>query len=123
MALTEKYESLIAMANQAGMSDLQVAESEGVLYITGTTSSGEVKQQLWDEYNRIDPDYRAGDLVMNVEVEGGGYEEYTVVSGDSLSKIASRMSTNWKAIWDANRDTVKNPNLIYPGQVLKIPRG
>ena len=122
MELTEKYQSLIDMANQNGVDNLQVAEQEGVLYITGSTSQGDVKQQLWDEYNRIDPDYRAGDLVMNIEVEGGGYEEYTVQPGDSLSKIASHWNTNWKQIWDANRDTVSNPNLIHPGQVLKIPR-
>lgn len=122
MALTEKYQSLIDLANQHGVSNLQIAEQDNVLYITGTTTSGEAKQAMWDEYNRIDPDYRAGDLVLNIEVEGGGYEEYTVVSGDSLSKIASHWGTNWKQIWDANRDQLKDPNKIYPGQVLKIPR-
>lgn len=122
MALTEKYQSLVDMANQHGVRDLSVQEQESVLYVSGKTSDGAVKQQLWDEYNRIDPDYRAGDLVLNVEVEGGGYEEYTVVSGDSLSKIASRWNTNWKQIWDANRDQVKDPDLIHPGQKLKIPR-
>jgi nucleoid-associated protein YgaU len=122
MALTEKYQSLIDLANQHGISDLQVAEKDDVLYLTGTTTSGEAKQAMWDEYNRIDPDYRAGDLVLNIEVEGGGYEEYTVVPGDSLSKIASHWGTNWKQIWDANRDQLSDPNKIYPGQVLKIPR-
>lgn len=123
MELTEKYQPLIDIANQNGVSNLQVAEQEGVLYITGTTSNGAVKQQMWDEYGKIDPDYRAGDLVLNIEVEGGGYEEYTVVSGDSLSRIASHWGTNWKQIWDANRDQLKDPNKIYPGQVLKIPKG
>jgi LysM repeat protein len=62
---------------------------------------------------------------------------YTVVKGDCLWKIAG-MSQHygnprlWPAIWEANRDgvvsapartpkTIPNPNLIYPGQVLKIP--
>jgi len=54
---------------------------------------------MWDEYNRIDPDYRAGDLVLNIEVEGGGYEEYTVASGDNLTKIAKHWNKNWKEIW------------------------
>jgi nucleoid-associated protein YgaU len=121
MALTDKYQSLITLANAGGISNLQVAEQEGVLYLTGS-ASGDVKQQLWDEYNRIDPDYRSGDLVLNIEVVGGSYEEYTVQPGDSLSKIASRWNSNWKQIWDANRDTLKNPDLIHPGQVLKIPR-
>ena len=122
MALTEKYQSLIDLANQQGVENLAVAEQDGVLYITGSTSSGDAKQQLWDEYGRLDPDYRAGDLVLNIDVAGGGYEEYTVQPGDSLSKIASHWGTSWKQIWDANRDTVSNPNLIHPGHVLKIPR-
>jgi nucleoid-associated protein YgaU len=49
---------------------------------------------------------------------------YTVVSGDSLSKIAKHHygdSAKWHAIYEANRDKIKNPDLIYPGQVLTIP--
>ncbi len=122
MAVTDKYQSLIDLANQNGVSNLQIAEQDEVLYITGTTNSGDVKQQLWDEYNRLDPEYRSGDLVLNIEVEGGGYEEYTVQPGDSLSKIASHWGVNWKEIWDANRDQVKDPNLIHPGQTLRIPK-
>jgi len=49
---------------------------------------------------------------------------YTVVAGDSLSKIAKKFygdGNKWNRIFEANRDTVKNPDLIHPGQVLKIP--
>ena len=49
---------------------------------------------------------------------------YTVVSGDSLSKIAKKFYGNgnaWKAIFEANRDKISNPDLIQPGQVLRIP--
>ena len=50
---------------------------------------------------------------------------YTVVAGDSLSKIAQHQygdANQWRRIWEANRDQSKNPDLIHPGQVLKIPR-
>lgn len=49
---------------------------------------------------------------------------YTVAAGDNLSKIAKKFYGNadkWKKIFEANRDTIKNPDLIHPGQVLKIP--
>jgi nucleoid-associated protein YgaU len=49
---------------------------------------------------------------------------YTVVNGDSLSKIAKREygdGNKWHAIYDANRDKIKNPDLIRPGQILTIP--
>ena len=49
---------------------------------------------------------------------------YTVVAGDSLSKIAKREygdANAWKRIYEANRDLIKDPDLIYPGQTFKIP--
>ena len=51
-------------------------------------------------------------------------QTYTVASGDNLSKIAKHFYGNandWHLIFDANRDQLSNPNLIKPGQVLKIP--
>lgn len=49
---------------------------------------------------------------------------YTVVAGDSLSKIAQREygdAQQWKRIYEANRSTISNPDLIHPGQVLNLP--
>lgn len=51
-------------------------------------------------------------------------QSYTVQSGDSLSKIAKHVygdANKWHAIYDANRDKIKNPDLIQPGQVLTLP--
>jgi nucleoid-associated protein YgaU len=49
---------------------------------------------------------------------------YVVQGGDSLSKIAKKFYGNansWKKIFDANRDVIKNPDLIQPGWKLQIP--
>jgi nucleoid-associated protein YgaU len=49
---------------------------------------------------------------------------YTVVAGDSLSKIAKDQygdGSLWRQIFEANKDTIKNPDLIHPGQKLIIP--
>ena len=49
---------------------------------------------------------------------------YTVKAGDSLSKIAKQLygdANKWRTIYQANRDLIKNPDLIHPGQVLTIP--
>jgi len=49
---------------------------------------------------------------------------YTVVAGDSLSKIAKKLygdASKWKTIYEANQDLIKNPDLIRPGQTFKIP--
>ena len=51
-------------------------------------------------------------------------ETYTVVAGDSLSKIAKGVygdASQWRRIFEANRDQIEDPDLIRPGQKLKIP--
>ena len=120
--LRDKYQSLIAMAEGNGVADLNIQEQDNVLHIHGTAPSEAVKQQLWDEYNRLDPDMRSGDVVMNLEVAAGSEVFYTVVAGDSLSKIATQYKgVTWQKIFEANRDQIKNPDLIHPGQKLRIP--
>jgi len=54
----------------------------------------------------------------------GSGRTYIVVKGDSLSKIAKREygdANKWRAIYEANRDVINDPDLIYPGQELKVP--
>jgi nucleoid-associated protein YgaU len=66
------------------------------------------------------------------DVQGGGSstaptaagKTVTVKEGDSLSKIAKRElgdANKWPAIYDANRDKIKDPDMIHPGQVLALP--
>ena len=53
-----------------------------------------------------------------------GTRTYVVVQGDSLSKIAKRVYGNerdWHKIYDANRDLIEDPDLIQPGQTLRLP--
>ena len=50
--------------------------------------------------------------------------EYTVERGDSLWKIAKEQlggGTRWSEIYEANRDTIRDPGMIHIGQVLTIP--
>jgi len=49
---------------------------------------------------------------------------YIVVNGDSLAKIARHHygdANKWRTIYDANRDVIKDPDFIYPGQSFRIP--
>lgn len=68
MALQNKYSELINAANSAGVKNLQVREQDNVLYIDGEAPSGQAKDNLWAIYNKIDPDFRSGDVVMNINV-------------------------------------------------------
>lgn len=121
-ALQDKYRALIDQANTAGLSNLQITEQDNVLYITGAAPSEEVKQKLWDTYEKLDPEFRSADARLDISVAGGGEQIYEVKSGDSLSKIAKNYpGLTWQKIYEANKDQIKDPNLIHPGQKLKIP--
>ncbi|NNE68288.1 MAG: LysM peptidoglycan-binding domain-containing protein [Pyrinomonadaceae bacterium] len=121
--LQDKYASLIDMAGSMGLEGFNVAEGDGVLHIEGAAASAEAKQQLWDEYARLDPDFRSGDLVLNVTSPESSETTYTVQSGDTLSKIGSNYGVSWNAIFEANRDKLDDPDKIFPGQELNIPQG
>lgn len=124
MSLQEKYQTLLELANSNGTT-YELSEGDGVLHINGVAPNAEAKQQLWEEYERIDPEFRSGDLILNIQTAdaaaAGEVHTYTVVAGDNLTKIANKYGITWKAIWDHNRDILKHPDKIYPGQELKIP--
>ena len=122
MSLQDKYRDLISFATNSGATNLSVTEQDNVLYVTCTAPTNQVKDQIWDVYEKLDPDMRSADMVLNVSVDQSAPETYEVKSGDNLSKIAKKYSgISWKDIYDANRDILSDPDKIFPGQVLKIP--
>lgn len=68
MVLQNKYNDLVTAAKESSVTNLQVREQEGILYIDGEAPTGAVKDMLWSVYDKIDPNYLAGDLVMNINV-------------------------------------------------------
>ena len=68
MAIQTKYKELTDAAAASGVLNLLVREQEGVLYIDGIAPNGKVKDQLWAIYDKIDPNFLSGDVVMNVKV-------------------------------------------------------
>ena len=76
---------------------------------------------------QVKPDFSdVQSKVTSTESIAGGFtgeQAYTVEMGDNLSKIARHFygKQDWKRIFDANRDQLSDPDLIQPGQVLKIP--
>ena len=66
--LEQKYADLVSAAKASGASNLAVRTQDNVLYIDGVVPSGEAKDKLWSVYDKIDPDFRSGDLVLNLDV-------------------------------------------------------
>lgn len=66
----------------------------------------------------------SNNAIEEAPVSGGSFEKYTVQKNDTLQKISMKYfktTRNWMKIYDANRDTLKGPDKVYPGQVLNIP--
>ncbi|RYF79487.1 MAG: SH3 domain-containing protein [Chitinophagaceae bacterium] len=87
MALQDKYSQLISTAQQSGVSNLQVREESGVLYIDGTAPSAAVKDQLWNVYEQIDPNFKSGDVIMNVNTNVTSGSQATVDTKESNLNI------------------------------------
>jgi hypothetical protein len=94
MALQSKYQQLIKAAQQSGVTGLQVREQNNVLYIDGTAPTGAVKDQLWNIYNQIDPDFRSGDLVLNVNSNVSSGAQAKVVTESSNLNIRKGPGTD-----------------------------
>jgi uncharacterized protein YgiM (DUF1202 family) len=87
MAVQDKYQQLVDAAKTAGVSNLQVREQDGVLYIDGDAPNGAVKDELWKLYDRIDPNFTGGDLILNVNTAGA-------VDGGKLKVVTDHSNLN-----------------------------
>jgi len=125
----------------AGMNTGQIAEAkvmEGREFLKKAEGLNMDSKQLEDKRMKLD---KVMDFYKTLIGEDekfleqfkktGNFTEYTVVEGDWLSKLAEyeevygpghQYYKRWPEIYDANKDLIKDPNLIYPGWVLKIPR-
>ena len=134
MALREKYDRAIQVAKQLRF-DGSAQERDGKLHFTGTVSSDDEKNQIWNALKTV-PDWQK-DVVADITVKPGAArpasapaagtsaQTYTVQSGDTLSGIAKKFLGNANAymdIFNANKDQLTDPDKIKPGQVLKIPQ-
>jgi uncharacterized protein YgiM (DUF1202 family) len=94
MSVQDKYKQLIDAAKTSGISNLQVREQGNVLHIDGTAPTGAAKDQLWDIYSKIDPDFRSGDLILNVNVAAGANTKAKVATDSSNLNIRKGPGTD-----------------------------
>lgn len=123
MSLKEKYADLLKLGEELKVKDGDVYEKDGKLVVKGLAEYQYDKDRLWDEIKKHS-DYES-DLIADIKVDKTDVYGYHVVqSGDSLSKIAKSAYDDVKdymRIFEANTDILKNPDLIHPGQRLKLP--
>jgi len=106
MALKDKYKELIDAANAAGVRDLKVREQDNVLYIDGSTADGAVKDNLWNIYNKIDPDFRAGDLILNIDASAAAGSKAKVTTQSSKLNIRKGPGTDQEIVGKAAHNEI-----------------
>jgi uncharacterized protein YgiM (DUF1202 family) len=106
MALEQKYQELINAAKTSEVQNLQVREQNNVLYIDGEANSGAVKDNLWNIYNKIDPDFRAGDLVLNINVKVATGSKAKVVTKESNLNIRKGPGTEQPSVGKAAHNEI-----------------
>jgi len=131
-----KYQPAINLMGQL-QAQVQHVNMEGSkLLIRAIAPSQEVKNRIWNQVKLIDSSYP--DLICDISVVqapatmtagasasgGQGQRRYTVKAGDTLSEISREFygdPNQYGKIFNANRNVLRDPNTIRPGQELLIP--
>ncbi|WOC51276.1 SH3 domain-containing protein [Bergeyella porcorum] len=85
--LQDKYSTVVAAAQNAGIANLQVREQDGILYISGDAATTEAKDAVWNALGVIDATYSASDININVQVAG-------LVAGTNLTVVTEESNLN-----------------------------
>ena len=131
-ALKKKYQPALDAMYQHGVQVKSVQVEGGKLVIRGEAPSADAKNKVWDRIKAVDATH--ADLTADISAPAGGVggpagpasapRTYTVQSGDTLSKISKQYygdANKYMKIFEANKDKLKDPDKIQPGQVLVIP--
>lgn len=119
-----KYQSVLDLGQKLNIENGDVKEQDGKLIITGTAKTQYEKNLIWDEIKKVAGD-NPTDLVADIKVSDTSvFAHHTVEKGETLGKIAKQYygsASKYNAIFKANTNILKNPDVIHPGQELVIP--
>ena len=133
--LKAKYQSVLNLISQLGVQLQNLHVQDNKLVIRAQAQTKSASNKVWDQIKLVNRDYSqdlmaeityvTDDLAAAAAASGGTQtRSYTVKAGDSLSKIAKAHygdANQYTRIFEANRDKLKDPDKISPGQVLVIP--
>lgn len=131
--LKAKYSSVLKMVEGQGtvsVKNLHVQDNK--LFLRAAVGTDQIKNSIWDQIKRVDKTY--ADLTCDITIDPSlapkapaakaAPKSYTVQPGDTLSKISKQFygeANKYMKIFEANKDKLKDPNMIQVGQVLNIP--
>jgi nucleoid-associated protein YgaU len=106
-----------------GVEQLKIKYDDGVATVWGKAATQEDREKVVLSLGNTQGVAQVDDQMEVVEATAAA-QFYTVIKGDSLSKIAKEFYGDYKQypkIFEANRPMLEHPDKIYPGQVLRIP--
>jgi len=103
MALTEKYKELVDLAR---INNVSVNDSGDVLKIEGVVPTASVKNTMWEIYQRIDPQFKSNDLVLNVKTAVTAGDKVKVVTQESRLNIRKGPGTDQPIVGKAEKDDI-----------------
>lgn len=129
MSLKDKYQSALDFAKEVGAEMENFHEEDGHIVFNGTVATPYLRNAIWDKLKSINGIGTEGeapaDVKANIKVSDDSvFHKHTVVAGETLGKIAKHYfddASKYVAIFEANKDILKDPDLIVVGQVLSIP--
>lgn len=121
-----RAQALLDHVKQLGLAynSLTVKTKGDTVTITGSVKSQEDSEKIALAVGNVEG-VTAVDNQLAVDEPTPEGKYYTVKSGDSLSKIAKEVygdPLKYGVIFEANKPMLKDPDLIYPDQVLRIPQ-
>jgi nucleoid-associated protein YgaU len=108
-----------------GVNDFQVTVKDGIATISGEAASAEAKEKAILMVGNLQGVKEVQADKLTAPEASGQSEYYVIKSGDTLSAIAQKFygkGSAYPRIFEANREVIKNPDLIYPGQKIRIPK-
>jgi nucleoid-associated protein YgaU len=113
-------------SDNPGVNDFQVTVKDGVATISGEAASAEAKEKAILMVGNLQGVKEVQADSLTAPTATVKVEYYIIKSGDTLSAIAQKFygkGSEYPRIFEANREIIKNPDLIYPGQKIRIPMG
>ncbi|MEW7974362.1 MAG: peptidoglycan-binding protein LysM [Candidatus Thiodiazotropha endolucinida] len=111
-------------ADNPGVKDLDVSFEDGKVVLSGNAESAEALEKTVLIAGNVKGVSEVTADAVTAPQQQAKVEYYTIESGDTLSAIAKRFlgnASDYPKIFEANREVIKDPNLIYPGQKIRIP--
>lgn len=111
-------------ADNPGIKNLDVDFKDGKVVLSGDADSAEALEKTVLIAGNVKGVSEVSVDQVNAPEQAAKVEYYVIQSGDTLSGIAKRFLGNamdYPKIFEANREVIKDPNLIYPGQKIRIP--